>query len=425
MQPEAANRQAAQAHQQAQQLILAGQFADAGPCLRQAVALAPLVSEYRFNLAVWLSDTAPSAAIDAYRELLKQEPTHTDAALNLAVLLIESGQSKAAIDALTALPLALVADNAELSNTLGSALLSEQAYGQAIACFEQALGVNANAADIRQNLTIAHQLRLRQIETLAASLAAKPDDYLSLAKLGWLKVDAGEQEEAASLFAKARASHDAPVIRQGLAACTGGLEEKIVGQRISFLPVAPEHADFITRLFNNRDFMRRIGRRWQLPTDLDAYLANASQTPANLRTTLEWVIAEQASATPLGMLIMTDIDWQSSRAELAIGFPLPAQTLSPLALEAMLLTLDLAFNRACLRKAVACVYEDNANVQQTLISLGFTQEGFFRDQIYDNQDERWVSLFINGLLEANFRADRRLSRLSLKLLGHDITATHA
>jgi hypothetical protein len=90
------------------------------------------------------------------------------------------------------------------------------------------------------------------------------------------------------------------------------------------------------------------------------------------------------------------------------------------ALGAGLLVLDFAFNQIFLNKVVAYVYGHNQYAQKNIQALGFIQEGFLRQNIFF-EGHRFIDTYVNGMLESDFRNHRRLSRLSKRLLGRDMT----
>ena len=73
-----------------------------------------------------------------------------------------------------------------------------------------------------------------------------------------------------------------------------------------------------------------------------------------------------------------------------------------------------------LHKVIAYIYGYNHYAQQSVIGLGFTQEGLLREHIYFPK-QGFLDIYLNGITASDFRANRRLSRLSQRLVGWDIT----
>lgn len=417
------------AHHTARHHIQSGQLAAAGPHFSEAHRLAPDNTSYAFDLALWheRNGDLPTALVH-YRQLLKQAPHHLDAALNLAGGLLQVHCPQEALAVLRQLPRPAIDASTDLSNTLGTALLRLNDGEAAIAAFRQALHLEPDFPIAARNLATAllqtgqHAAALSHLHTLAS---AYPDDRDILLLLARARLALSQHDSAHQAFHALHCQgHDTPDLRLGLASLSRHLVEPIVGRRLSLLPFTGAHARFIQHAFTSRRFTRRMGRTWAAPGTLAALvdqLERHQAAPLASRTALEWVVTDRSSQQALGVAVLTDLLWANSRAEFALGFIEPANSLSPLALEAALLTLDAAFNHARLKKVLSFVYHDNPRAQENTLSLGFCQEGFVRDQMYDENEQQWLSLFMNAMLESEFRSNQRLARLSRKLLGRDIT----
>lgn len=420
---------AAAAHDTARQHIQAGRLAAAGPYFAEANRLEPANTSYAFDLALWHERSGNLAtALDSYRQLLLQAPRHLDAALNLAGGLLQVQCPQEALAVLRTLPRDLIDANAELSNTLGTAQLQLNDGEAAIAAFRQALALVDEFPAASVNLATA-LLKTRRFAEALQLLQTLVDDYPDDREIRHLlaraNLELGDHAAARPHFyALYRAGHDTPAIRQGLATISEQLAAPIDGQRITLLPFSGAQARFIQHAFTNRSFTRRMGRTWAAPGTLAGLvdqLERHQAAPLSSRTALEWVVVDRRSQQPVGIAVLTDLLWANSRGEFALGFIEPAASLSALALEAALLTLEAAFNHARLKKMLSFVYHDNPRAQENTLSLGFRQEGFVQDQMYDETEQQWLSLFMNAMLENDFRNNARLGKLSRKLLGRDIT----
>lgn len=417
------------AHQTARHYIQSGQLAAAGPCFSEACRLAPDNTSYAFDLALWHERNGDLAtALGHYRTLLIQAPQHLDAALNLAGGLLQVSCPQEALAVLRQLPRPAIDASADLSNTLGTALLRLNDGPAAITAFRQALHLAPDFPIAARNLATALLQSGQHAEALThlhALSKAYPDNQEILLLLGRAELALGHPDQARPAFlALHRQGLDQPDLRLGLAGLSRHLLTPIVGRRLCLLPFAGAHARFIQHAFTSRRFTRRMGRSWAAPGTLAALaeqLDRHQAAPLASRTALEWIVTDRNSQQALGVAVLTDLLWANSRAEFALGFIEPATSLSPLALEAALLTLDAAFNHARLKKVLSFVYHDNPRAQENTLSLGFYQEGFVRDQMYDENEQQWLSLFMNAMLESDFRSNQRLARLSRKLLGRDIT----
>ena len=191
--------------------------------------------------------------------------------------------------------------------------------------------------------------------------------------------------------------------------------------------------DFLARCFSNQEFMNNYHR-----------FAAINQTRQHIQDTLKqntrysilrqkkihWLIEqthhpvhEQSIYQPIGLASLVDIQLNYQRAEVLIGFPDPVHRGQGTPLATMLLILDFAFNHIGLNKLISIVYGDNQYSQRSTQALGFTQEGFRTDHLRDLQTGEFLSIYENGLLQKDFRANTRLSRLSVHLLGFDVTCS--
>ncbi|MDK2126659.1 GNAT family N-acetyltransferase [Parachitinimonas caeni] len=417
------------AYGQAVEWVKAGQLEMAGAYFRQAAEKDPQSIKYCFDHGVWAEKTGrlPEAEM-AFRQVLRLQSFHLGAAVNLTGLLLQVRRVSEALDVLMSLPKDILQSSHKLLNNLGLALLQSGNVEQANDCFEQAWNMQPLDQDI--GISVCQGLMMAGRFTEAAQHAKQLGQrHLQSAKV---------QKACAKLFqeldfaAEARQcwqaalalNPDDPELRRGLAGVAAGVDQLLIGRRVLLRPFCSGRADFIRAAFNNRDFTKRLGRTWSAPGDLaalQAQIENAAKVPLPKRSTLEWVLEDVTTQAPLGVVVLTDIVWSGSRAEFTLGLLNPGKSLSGVALEAALLCLDLAFNQLHLRKLIAYVYGDNPKALQNVQALGFTQEGFLKDQIFDEADGNWLSLHYTAMLESEFRSNKRLSVLSQHLLGRDIT----
>ncbi len=83
--------------------------------------------------------------------------------------------------------------------------------------------------------------------------------------------------------------------------------------------------------------------------------------------------------------------------------------------------MDFAFNRVALNKLTSVVYGSNRLAQKNTIALGFTQESYMRQHIAVVDGQGFIDVYGNGLTKSDFRANKRLAKLSKRLLMKDIT----
>ncbi|MCP4698992.1 MAG: GNAT family N-acetyltransferase [Gammaproteobacteria bacterium] len=197
------------------------------------------------------------------------------------------------------------------------------------------------------------------------------------------------------------------------------------GRRVSLAPVAPEHAAFLYQCYQDSAFMdlyRLAQSRKETEAQITVRLEEEQKRPPQQIRRFEWVISRHAKeggpGEPIGLASVADYQRNFRRGEFLIG--IRGAKPAGIGLEASLLVLDFAFNQQQLHKFVSFVYGHNQISQDNTLQLGFTQEGLLHDHLY-YKHTGFVDLYQNALLEDDFRTNKRLARLSKRLLGWDIT----
>ncbi len=169
------------------------------------------------------------------------------------------------------------------------------------------------------------------------------------------------------------------------------------------------------------DLYRLAQNRRLSKSDLEQRLLKEhAELPQNVKR-IEWVILKEQEGhyTPVGLASLADYQVNHSRAELLLGIEDSANRKTGISLEASLLVMDFAFNQANLNKICSFVYGYNDYAQKNTLHLGFTQEGVLVEHI--NSPNGFIDLYQNGLIKSNFCHNKVLAKLSLRLLGRDIT----
>jgi len=200
------------------------------------------------------------------------------------------------------------------------------------------------------------------------------------------------------------------------------------GKRVSLARCAPQHAEFLQQCYTNEAFMdvyRLAQNRAQTVEQIRARLTDEQQYPPHELKRLEWVIIAhlETGELPIGMASLANFIPHHRRAELLFGIIEQSDQKGRQGMEAMLLILEYAFNVLQLNKLTSLVYGHNRYAQDSTLALGFTQEGFLRQHIY-HKPYGFIDLYQNGLLVADFRANQRLRKLGVRMLGRDITRLH-
>lgn len=183
---------------------------------------------------------------------------------------------------------------------------------------------------------------------------------------------------------------------------------------------------FFKQCFADAAFMHdfhRTARRYSDVSEIESILSRQVTAEVHQSASIHWVMASSAGTNdrPIGLASLVNIHATHRRAEFLIGVPQGKAGLRGLALTGAFLAMDFAFNRVGLNKLTTIVFADNPHSQKSTLSLGFEQEGFRRQHMRDRSSGQWLDCFDNGMTVQAFRGNQRLSILSLRLLGRDIT----
>lgn len=194
------------------------------------------------------------------------------------------------------------------------------------------------------------------------------------------------------------------------------------GHSILIRQSTPEDAVILFRAYTDEAFIHlyRSNNPLQSEEQLRQLLADRLKQSAEKRGYLELMIVHRHYGA-MGVAMLNDLSNTHRRAEYLIGFFEQKHRCGKYALEASLLILDLAFNAYNLNKLYTYVYEYNDYAERSTVNFGFTQEGILKNHHYLIHEKRFVSLYINGLVVDDFRCHDKMRRLSVKLLGRDIT----
>lgn len=123
----------------------------------------------------------------------------------------------------------------------------------------------------------------------------------------------------------------------------------------------------------------------------------------------------------IGVAVLGDYSSLHKRSEFLVGIFDKSQRNFTYGLEATLLVFDLAFNHYNINKLYTYVYEYNDISQNNTEKLGFTREGFLKKHHFNKSEQKFYDLYINGLVEEDFRCNKKLGKFANRLLGWDIT----
>lgn len=195
------------------------------------------------------------------------------------------------------------------------------------------------------------------------------------------------------------------------------------GRSLCLRRTAPADASLLfQQMYRTAGFMRlfRLNDSVETEAQLKERLAQRLQVSPAQSGYLELLILHRQHG-PLGVVCLADYSALHRRAELLIGIFDENYRHASYGLEACLLIGDLAFNCYSLHRLYAYSYEYNHYAQKLMIAGGFDREGIMRSHVYDREAQQFVDLHIYGMTVDQFRQNQRLARLSLRLVGRDIT----
>jgi RimJ/RimL family protein N-acetyltransferase len=203
----------------------------------------------------------------------------------------------------------------------------------------------------------------------------------------------------------------------------------ITGRRIRLERLCPAHVEHLVDIFSNDEFWStyRINQPRQLSkVELTNQLQFEYERFPGQVGKIEWLIflhhnGKLTRSLPVGLASLSAYNAAKSQAEFMIGFFNKKEIKTGLGLETAMLILDFAFNRESLNNLQSYVYETNSSAQESTLALGFEYKGTTRHRVDFANRSVLINAFRNELSEKIFRDNNRLSRLSNRLLGKDIT----
>ncbi|GJL74930.1 GNAT family N-acetyltransferase [Nitrosomonas sp.] len=366
-------------------------------------------------------------ANEYFLKAISSDSNRADFYSNYANALWEQDRIEEAVDYCQQ-SLQLDPENADTYNILGNILLSQYRTKEAAASFRKALALRPGYPHALNNLGNTLQKMNKTEEAIACyrqALALQENYPEAHNNLGQGFKQLGRIDEARKHFLRAIALRpDFYSAKQHCAEVDPAWLEPLQGKRVTLRRYQQDDAAYLHRCYLDAAFMGLYNHyipRHQHIDDLAAKLGQANKKhPCQLKT-VDWIIFKKSIEKPAGIANLVDIQFSHRRAEFQIGLPDPSDRASGIGLEATLLVLDYAFNRVGLNKLTTVVYGHNLSSQKNTLALGFVQESLLREQLIDTRSGKFIDLFGNGMLLRDFRLNNRLSRLSKRLLGRDIT----
>ena len=414
--------------QAAVQCQQAGKLQEAEKHCLQVCTLFPNLPDAFHLLAIIYAQTGHyQAANDNFSKAIDIHPTRADFYSNYGNALWKQDRIEEAIYYCQQ-SLALDASRAETHNILGNILLSQNRLEEAVTSFRTALEIHPTYVHALNNLGNALQ-KLNQAEDAvicyrqALKLQANyPEAHNNL---GQALKSLGRLDEAISHFRSAiQLRPDFHKAAQNYLEIDPAWIKPLDGEKLTLRRYSEADAEYLHQCYKNNTFMTQYNHyipRHQRIEDLAIKLRETNAKHPRQLKSIDWIIIKKATKQPIGIANLVEIQFHHRRAEFLIGFANPENHNKSYGLEATLLVLDYAFNRVGLNKLITVVYSDNAFAQKNSLALGFVQESYLREQIMEPSGNKFLDLYGNGMTLNDFRNNKRILKLSRRLLGFDIT----
>ncbi len=404
-----------------------GRFGEATEYCRKVCAVAPEQPDALHLLAIiYAQNREFSMANEFFGKAIAVSPRRADFYSNYANALFEQGCFEEAMRCCRQ-SLEYDSSDAAAHNILGSILLSINRLSDAVASFRSALVLQPNNPQVLNNLGNALQKMRKTEEAIncyrnALKLRENYPEAHNNLGVGLKQLD--RIDDARKHFLRAVALR--PNFIQAKHNCMEidpAWRAPLEGKRLVLRRYHAKDAAFLHKCHGNAAFMDLYNRyipRHQHIDDLAATLSLAhGKHPCQLKT-VDWIIVRKSTRECIGIANLVDIQYQHRRAEFQIGLPNPGDRACGIALEATLLVLDYAFNRVGLNKITTAVYGHNTSSQENVLGLGFVQESYLREHLIDKASGKFIDVFGSSMTLSDYRKNKKLSRLSSRLLGRNI-----
>lgn len=406
----------------------AGNFQEAEKCCLQVCAVAPNLPDALHLLAIIYAKTGRyQAANNHFSKAIANDSSRADFYSNYGNALWEQDRIEEAIHYCHR-SLELDANRADAHNILGNVFLSQNLLGQAVISFRKALKLQPNYLHALNNLGNALQKMDKAKDAVACyrqALKLQENYPEAHNNMGQALKSLGRIKEARNHFHRAVAL--SPGFHKAIQNCmeVGSVWiEPLYGNKLYLRRYNEGDATYLHQCYKNTTFMMQynhyIPRHQQLEKLAEKLREVHEKHPCQLKS-VDWLILRKDTGQPIGITNLVEIQFLHRRAEFLIGLPNPEHHARGYGLEATLLVLDYAFNRVGLNKLTTIVYGENISSQKNTLALGFTQESYLREQIFESASKKFITLYGNGMTLSDFRTNTRLPKLSRRLLGRDIT----
>lgn len=317
---------------------------------------------------------------------------------------------------------------AEIRNSLGAILLDGGQIAQAEDEFREALRLDSKFEPARCNLAKLLHRSKRFVEAgsiYQELLRENPNDQSILLNFGLILFEIGDSSRAAEIFAKLlEIDPENQDAKRAQSLVSELWFDDLRGNLVILERQGPSHSDYILECYQDERFISLYNRflpKGLALTQLENFLGRAYRaSPVKVGST-NWVIRQRNDRLPIGLASLTELNLYHRRAEFLLGLQKAEKHGTGMALEATLLIFDFAFNVLGLTKLISLVYAENEVAMKNTESLGFSRESFLRQHTLDPVTGVKIDVIGYGMLEDEFRANKRLKKLSVRRLGRDVT----
>lgn len=295
-----------------------------------------------------------------------------------------------------------------------------QQYPEARRCFDKALTLAPNAADILCNFGAFHLLQGEpHIAMRYLKRAVQSEDTLAQAHF-----NLAEAASALGEFAQARQHYQRAVVlfpdysaaEDGLRAVHQAWWQVISAGPFKLRRPVEQDASYIVGLWRDVELMTALNRnafRYISPETWIKQLRDNQRRNPKQMTEWTWIVEHNQQAC--GLLTLTEIDFQHRRAEVQIGLEKAARGKGA-GVYTMAAIARTFFEVLGMHRLSALVYADNAAPVSSLEGLGFQKEGVMRGVYFDKRLGQYLSIVHYAMLAEDYLSSS-LHRVGMRLTG--------
>lgn len=170
------------------------------------------------------------------------------------------------------------------------------------------------------------------------------------------------------------------------------------GQHVMLRQPTPADADFLTRMFQDQDFLKRYSRKsFDIPLRVHDIISSGLGRP-DKSVAWVWMICDPSGQSK-GIVELTDLDFWHRSCGFMMGFPEQAPSLV-VGEAVMLIAAVMAYHLGMMRVMIG-VYADNDRSLSETERLGFQQEAWLPDEFICEVTGTPVSVRVSSLLASD------------------------